>query len=72
VDAEARLKYVNETACACLGYSRAELLSLSLLDINLFWSPKVWEMNWQWLKQENVTTFRSLYRRRMAPPSRWK
>jgi len=64
VDAEARLKYVNETACECLGYTREELLMRTLFDINLFWSPKVWETNWHWLKQTGANTLRSLYRRK--------
>jgi two-component system cell cycle sensor histidine kinase/response regulator CckA len=35
--------YVNETACRSLGYSREELLALSVFDINPSITPELWQ-----------------------------
>lgn len=38
VDSQARLRYVNDEACRALGYSREELLRMSVGDIDTQWS----------------------------------
>lgn len=38
VDCQARFRYVNDEACRSLGYSREELLGMSVGDIDIAWS----------------------------------
>ena len=35
IDEKARFRYVNDAACRTLGYSRDELLTMTVADINL-------------------------------------
>lgn len=46
VDADARLTYVNETAIRYLGYSKEELLNMSVLDIDPLFSLQKWDEHW--------------------------
>jgi len=39
--------YVNEQACKMLGYTEKELLSISLFDLDPFYSPGVFFANWK-------------------------
>ncbi|MGL4368369.1 MAG: PAS domain S-box protein, partial [Spirochaetota bacterium] len=39
--------YANEQACRSLGYTREELLKLSLWDIDPQYQKKIWEENWK-------------------------
>jgi len=54
IDRDARLLYVNQTACRNLGYSREELLSLRLFDIAPNLTPEQWEEYWQRCKHGQV------------------
>ncbi|GAB4363695.1 MAG: hypothetical protein Kow00128_04680 [Deltaproteobacteria bacterium] len=47
VDREGRFLYVNDTTCATLGYSREELLSMWIGDINPDFSGDVWRRHWE-------------------------
>ncbi|MDY7006422.1 MAG: response regulator [Cyanobacteriota bacterium] len=54
---DAKFFYVNEAACRTLGYSKAELLQMRVLDIDtIFSSEEKWRQHWQYLK--NFRTFR--------------
>jgi len=53
--------YVNNTACAKLGYSREELQALSVIDINPTVSPDRWLDIWQKIKQQSTWTIESLH-----------
>lgn len=59
---DGRLFYVNEAACRSLGYSREQLLSLSIHDIDLGCSPPVWLSHWQKVKQDGSFTIESQHR----------
>ncbi|MDJ0798009.1 MAG: PAS domain S-box protein [Calothrix sp. MO_167.B12] len=48
---DGRFAYVNETACSTLGYTKEELLKLSVTDINVNASSQWWEKNWQKTKK---------------------
>ncbi|MEM9008512.1 MAG: PAS domain S-box protein, partial [Cyanobacteria bacterium P01_F01_bin.86] len=54
-----RFKYVNEAACSGLGYSREELLNLSVTDIDYEFPFKNWESQWHALQQRSNFTFES-------------
>lgn len=49
--ANAQFFYVNDAACLSLGYSRSELLSRSLQNINPDFPPDVWADYWEEIKQ---------------------
>lgn len=59
---DGRLFYVNEAACRSLGYSREQLLSLSIHDIDLGFSPQVWLSHWQNVKQYGSFAIESQHR----------
>jgi PAS domain S-box-containing protein len=62
VDPTARFLYVNDAACRLLGYSKEELLSLSVPDINPNFPVEAWPAHWASLKQRESFTFESTQR----------
>lgn len=62
VNAEARFIYVNEAACRHLGYSREQLLSMAVYDIDPNFPAATWESDWQKLRQKDSFTFESTHR----------
>jgi PAS domain S-box-containing protein len=58
----AQLLYVNEAASRLAGYSREELLSMTMHDVNSDFSPKVWLEYWRTIKQQNSLYFESQHR----------
>lgn len=49
--------YANDTACHFFGYTRDELLKLSVFDINPNFSPSIWPAHWEELKATGSLTF---------------
>jgi PAS domain S-box-containing protein len=62
VDSEARFLYVNAAACCMARYSREELLSMTMHDVNPDFSVEVWLEHWRTIKQQGFLTFESLHR----------
>ncbi len=56
--------YVNDSACRSLGYSRRELLSMTVHDVDPDFPPEVWTGHWGDLKQQGVLSFESRHRRK--------
>jgi PAS domain S-box-containing protein len=56
--------YVNEHACTTLGYSREELLKLSVLDIDPDFSLEIWRKHWQDLQQKGSVLVQTRHRRK--------
>ena len=54
---DASIVYVNEAACRLLGYSRDELLSLTINDLNADVPSSAWPGLWQQLRKERRRTF---------------
>lgn len=54
--------YVNEAACQSLQYSREELLSMSLYDIDPGFPPEVWSLHWQEVKERGSLTLETEHR----------
>lgn len=54
INAEGRFAYVNQAAVRNLGYSEAELLALSLADIDLEVGPRVRQLWPEWKKQGDL------------------
>jgi PAS domain S-box-containing protein len=51
IDASARFIYVNESACLQLGYSRDELLNMTIHDVNPDFPLEEWSLSWQKIKK---------------------
>ncbi|MEM1253464.1 MAG: PAS domain S-box protein [Cyanobacteria bacterium P01_H01_bin.21] len=62
VRADASFHYVNNTACDKLGYSKKELASMRVWDINPTVSPQNWPNIWQFVKQQPTVTGESQHR----------
>jgi two-component system, cell cycle sensor histidine kinase and response regulator CckA len=56
--------YVNEMECRSLGYSRDELLSLSVFDVTVGLSVATWPQRWDEIKAAQGITFENLRRRK--------
>ncbi|MBU0664507.1 MAG: PAS domain S-box protein [Proteobacteria bacterium] len=59
---DARLFYVNQAACRSLGYSRKELLSMTVHDIDALLPPEKWLDHWQQMKLIGGRTIESVHR----------
>ncbi len=53
--------YVNDAACRTLGYTREELLTLAVFDVNTLHSKENWEEHRQELKQHESITFENTF-----------
>lgn len=62
LEPNAQFFYVNDVACHWLGYSREELLSLSMQDVAPDLPAEVWSEQWRSLGQHRSLTFESRYR----------
>jgi PAS domain S-box-containing protein len=61
IDANGRIQRVNEAACAYLGYTRDELLGMSVPDIDPDYDAKKWHLHWQEIKSHRSLTLESLH-----------
>lgn len=62
VHRDGRFFYVNDAACKMLGYSRDELLSLRVSDVDADYPPDVWDAHWkrmQSIQYLTLTTYHS-------------
>lgn len=61
---DARFLYINDVACCLLGYTREELLVLTIQDIdpNCTTEAEVWLEQWRLIKQQGYVTFESQHR----------
>jgi PAS domain S-box-containing protein len=62
MDSDARFIYVNEAACAALGYAREELLSMTVHDIDPDFSAEVWPAHWNEVRQRGSFIIESRHR----------
>ena len=59
---EGQFTYVNEAACRSLGYSRQELLTMRVPDIDPNYSVQKWPAHWSALKNAGTRIFESVHR----------
>jgi len=59
---DGRFIYVNEAACRSLGYSRDELLSMSVPDIDPGFPKEAWPDHWSGLKKHGAMVIESRHR----------
>jgi len=62
VSPTADILYANDVACEVLGYSRDELLRMTVHDIDSNFPPEAWPAHWEELKQRGSFTFESSHR----------
>ncbi len=62
VDTNARFLFINDAACSLSGYSREQLLSMTMHDIYPNLSAKIWAKYWRTLRQQGSFTFESVCR----------
>jgi PAS domain S-box-containing protein len=56
---DAKFMYVNEAACRALKYSKDELLTMSVQDIDPDFPADIWSRHWQEVKTNKVMRFES-------------
>lgn len=59
---DGKLFYVNDAACLALGYTRDELLSLTIHDINPDLPPEIWPDYWDQIQEFGSFTLDSRHR----------
>jgi PAS domain S-box-containing protein len=59
---DARFFYANARACRHLGYSREELLSMTVHDVDPGFPAEVWPKHWEEVKRRGSFTFESRHR----------
>lgn len=64
VDPEARFIKVNEAACESLGYSREELLSMTVHDIDPQFPKEIWAKHWEESRRRGSFTVESIQKTR--------
>ena len=62
MDPDGRLIYVNDRACEALGYSREELLSRKIQEINPEFPPERWRHHWDELRERRTFSAESTHR----------
>jgi len=62
VDQDANFVHVNETACQRLGYSRDELLTMSVFDISTELPRDAWPDHWQEIKKRGSFQLQSVHK----------
>ncbi len=63
-DPDGRFVFVNDAACASLGYSREELLELSVMDIDPNYGEAEWAANWSKLKKTDSFILETVHQRK--------
>ena len=64
LDQEGSILYANRNACDSLGYSQAELLNMSIFDIDSVIDREMWPHAWQTLCDDGSVTFEGQHRRK--------
>jgi PAS domain S-box-containing protein len=61
---DAHFAYVNDMACETLGYSRDELLKLTIPDIGPDFDMDIWKLHWEELRQKKSFNVETKHRRK--------
>ena len=61
---DASFQFINDAGCRKLEYSREELLTMTVADIDPIYNADVWHERWQALKEAGSLTIETLHRTR--------
>lgn len=64
VDKSGRFIYVNDAMCKKLGYSREELLTMAVWDVDPLFPREIWAGHWEQVKAEKHVKVESIHRAR--------
>lgn len=64
IRSDSSFMYVNNAACGLLGYSREELLNMSITDIDYGVTPENWSQLWRDVGQLSHTSVETKYRKK--------
>jgi len=64
VDATARIRFANKAALDNYGYTKEELLDLSVPEINPVYTIEMWHKHWQVLKNKKAVLTETLHQRK--------
>ncbi|MGZ8158490.1 MAG: PAS domain S-box protein [Methylobacter sp.] len=65
MDGDARFLYINDESCRALGYSRDELLTMSVMDIGPGWTVEMVREVWERQREEGIVqSFEANHRRK--------
>ncbi|TKB69072.1 MAG: PAS domain S-box protein [Nitrospira sp.] len=62
IDRSAKLLYVNDAACQRLGYTRDELLRMTVADVDPDYQMETWPAHWEELRRDSRLRFESRHR----------
>ncbi|MGE5108141.1 MAG: sigma 54-interacting transcriptional regulator [Sphingobacteriales bacterium] len=62
LDDKANIIQVNESACKTIGYSRKELLNMTVFDLNPAETKKTWSNHWKQVKAEKKVTLQTQHK----------
>lgn len=62
IDEDGRFRFVNAESCRELGYSREQLLALTVSDVDPHFPPDVWAQHWKDLKKNGSLLFEGEHR----------
>ena len=57
IDDHGKFHYVNIKACQTLGYSRDEILKMTIFDMNPYYTQETWLTQWKDIKEKNSKIF---------------
>ncbi len=63
-DKDMNIIYVNDAICKALGYTRQELLSLKIADINPNFPRESWPAHWEEIREKKSAVFESTNKRK--------
>ncbi|MEW6600884.1 MAG: PAS domain S-box protein, partial [Nitrospirota bacterium] len=61
---DGRIVYVNKEACRSLGYTREELLRMTIHDVDFLFPKRLWEDRWKHIKEKKTFSFESIHKAR--------
>ncbi len=59
IDSQARFQYVNDAACALIGYSRQHLLQITINDIKIDFFSQTWSEYWALIQEKSSINFQT-------------